>query len=851
MIPLRLDLTNFLCYRHCTLDFEGIHLACLVGDNGAGKSSLLDAMTWALWGRARARRDDELIHLGQEQTEVELHFQLGPNRYRVIRQRSRQRGGQSNLSLAIWHEQESSWRDISESGIRQTDHRITDLLRLDYETFINSAFLVQGRADEFTTRTPAQRKQVLADILNLSAYDQFSEMAKAKARENQESLRRVEGRIQQIDEELANEPTYQQEVETAEVEATQLRSATEEAQKLLNALRDKRRLLLSQQTSLEEMRRRHVAMAQERSEVEGEIAQHLEQLESHQTLLEYQEEIEAGYQQLLVARQENEALNLNLADYTKFIAEQAQLEKTIALERNGLLSKVQTAKQRQTELEVQIAARASHQQALDQAQESLASLEEVERSRNEVRASWQKLGEERASNKTQNERFETDGHDFNERLAQLKDASGATCPVCAQPLSEADGKRLVQEIESELAAMRTQYKQNTERLAAITQEETELAEKEQRLEAELKARARWQSEAARSQQSLQRADEAQQQMEVLAGEIVRLERRIETEDYAPQERESLTQIDLRLAEVAYDEGTHEQLRTSTKALSHWEQEHRALQLARQQAESERAALASAQSRLKRLAATLKDEQTRLEELKRDVAQLAGVTEQLSEQDIKTQTVVAAERRVRDVLAAARQRLDTCSQLRKEKRERKDQARDVSKRVALYEELQAAFGKRGVQAMIIDTALPEIETEANQLLSRMSDGRMNVRLETQRESKKGDTIETLDILISDGWGQRSYELYSGGEAFRVNFALRVALSKLLANRAGAQLQTLVIDEGFGTQDAQGRERLVEAINSISDEFERILVITHIDELKDLFPTRIEVVKGPDGSTISIQ
>jgi exonuclease SbcC len=85
---------------------------------------------------------------------------------------------------------------------------------------------------------------------------------------------------------------------------------------------------------------------------------------------------------------------------------------------------------------------------------------------------------------------------------------------------------------------------------------------------------------------------------------------------------------------------------------------------------------------------------------------------------------------------------------------------------------------------------------------------------------------------------------------VNFALRIALSKLLARRAGASLQTLVIDEGFGSQDDQGRERIVEAIRAIQHEFELILVITHLTDLKDAFPTRIEVFKTPAGSTISV-
>src|SRR6185295_17854001 len=108
---------------------------------------------------------------------------------------------------------------------------------------------------------------------------------------------------------------------------------------------------------------------------------------------------------------------------------------------------------------------------------------------------------------------------------------------------------------------------------------------------------------------------------------------------------------------------------------------------------------------------------------------------------------------------------------------------------LYEELREAFSKKGVPAMIIEAAVPEIELAANDLLRRMTAGRMNLRFNTQRETQAGDVRETLDIQISDELGTRAYENYSGGEQFRVNFAIRIALSRLLAHRAGAQLQTL--------------------------------------------------------------
>jgi exonuclease SbcC len=153
--------------------------------------------------------------------------------------------------------------------------------------------------------------------------------------------------------------------------------------------------------------------------------------------------------------------------------------------------------------------------------------------------------------------------------------------------------------------------------------------------------------------------------------------------------------------------------------------------------------------------------------------------------------------------------------------------------------------------LIEHALPEIEERANQLLDRLTGGDMSISFATQRKLKTRDALsETLDIHIADKDGERPYDNYSGGEQFRVNFAIRLALSQLLAKRAGARLQTLIVDEGFGSQDPQGRQRLIEAINMVRDEFACILVITHIDELRDAFPIRIEVSKSLSGSNIKV-
>jgi len=223
----------------------------------------------------------------------------------------------------------------------------------------------------------------------------------------------------------------------------------------------------------------------------------------------------------------------------------------------------------------------------------------------------------------------------------------------------------------------------------------------------------------------------------------------------------------------------------------------------------------------------------------------------------------AERALRDLqeqvnrlnqeVGAARQKVAVLGELRKRKTGLMSTREVLALRVAHHKTLERAFGKDGVPALLIEQALPQIETKANELLDRLSNGQMSIRFVTQTEykdKKRDDLKETLDIQISDVAGTRDYEMYSGGEAFRVNFAIRLALSEVLAQRKGARLLTLVIDEGFGSQDVEGRQRLIEAINMVKNNFAKILVITHLDELKDAFPTRIEVEKTENGSTVHI-
>ncbi len=168
----------------------------------------------------------------------------------------------------------------------------------------------------------------------------------------------------------------------------------------------------------------------------------------------------------------------------------------------------------------------------------------------------------------------------------------------------------------------------------------------------------------------------------------------------------------------------------------------------------------------------------------------------------------------------------------------------------YDSVSIAFGKKGIQKSIIKKDLPNIESEINNVLQLLSDNAMSIRFETDKKGNKKD-IDTLDIIIHDGINSRSYETYSGGEKFRIDFSCHIGLAKFLTKRAGATIDFFIIDEGLGSQDSSARQKFIDTLHKISKIFKQVMCITHINELQDSFDTKVLIEKDPiRGSQISI-
>ncbi|HNT73692.1 MAG TPA: SMC family ATPase [Anaerolineae bacterium] len=907
MIPEELHLRNFLSHHETDLDLRGVHLASLVGENGAGKSALLDAITWAVWGRSRAPygRDEDLVYHGEGTMEVEYVFRMayqggGERRCRILRRRELKGRRSTGSVLDFQIEGEEQWRSLTADSIRETQNRITAHLGLDYDTFINSAYLRQGHADEFTVQTSGDRKRVLSAILGLDRWAVYQERAKSRHSAIQGQLKEVDRRLDETEQELARRPEYEAELAEAERRAAAAEARLQEIQAQMDVLNRVQEQALALRRHLDDLGRRMQQEDERLSQLRQEEENHQGRLAYYRSMVEQSAAIEAAYAAYQDAVAAERAWGEKLSQAARLQSEKSRHEQAIAAERAALTSQVRAAEQESARLERAIAAaRAALERARSDLTGQIASQAErliSPQLRADLdaalaeQARLQALADAHEAARAALHAAEVEVGRLTERNRQLRDlmdetkarldalaAAAADCPLCGQPLSPEHRERLLTEIQAAGKTMGDEHRTNVERVKDLQKEQATLRQDIAAQQRELVGRAKQEQRVARLQQQIEQDAAARERTQELEAQVVAVAAQIEAGDYAADAQAALTDAQARiaalqaqldaeeygadarvalqgvlaeLAELGYDAAAHQSLKQRLTALSGAESDYRELEKARISVEKE-------EETLKRLALEVTAQQQRIAQLAQEragqQAQLDALQPQLAQATVLGQQLNAArmdEAQARQRVGATRQNLAALETLERRLVTLRAERDTLGGRVGRLAELRDAFGVNGIPAMIIEHTLPELEREANHILQQLTGGRMHVRFETQRETKTGNLRETLDIIISDEKGTRPYENFSGGEQFRVNFAIRVALSRMLTRRAGVRLRSLFVDEGFGALDADGRQRLVEAVKAIQDEFDLILVITHIDELREAFPTQILVYKSEAGSQVQV-
>lgn len=999
MIPHHLTLRNFLSYGDAAeLDLRGLQLACISGLNGAGKSTILDGITWALFGKSRVKSDDDIINraaAAKAAAEVVFIFELEGAIYRVIRRKAPGKSTELEFHAylpGIDGDGEGRWQVKTEARTRETQAEIDRLLRMNYDVFTNASFLLQGQADEFTTKTPDKRKEILAEILGVSAWDDYKERATESRKKTEGEAALLERQLVDIDAELAKEEELTRALEEAQARLTVAAAARDRQEALVAVARQNKAQADQQREELRRIAGEQAETEEERRRVEESQARRRAELAGHRSLLERREPIVVAYRAWQTAESDLRGWQDKAEAHNRLTQEMHPLQTAIANMQSRLAERVQELGGREErikaeaarcmELGSQLAALKSNQEALrrqvaelaDQQREwetTSARLRELdverhkremerqqlsalaqemgnkEQDRENVRASHRaaqtalvelqaRLAEletrrqelaaktaERQGLDAEQAHLRQDMDKIRERLDKLEAEAGHDCPLCGQPLTDAHRENVLKELRTEGAQFGDRFRRNSAALKNLATEiaalekmlqqqkvlekdrETRqgiIARAESRLNDLEKSLAGWQEsggaarlaeleraqaddgewrEAQARHDSLKTAaDEARRATRELSDveqrvarhetQIEEIERRhgewlaggrpaleaaqaqLAEQSFAVEERAALGDLQRQLTAVGFDAKAFAAARAALDALAAAPDEHERLLRAEAAVKPLEEGLLELDRQRERLVKREVELRGRHEAGRARLDELAAGIGDLTTAEAELVRAREAAIAVEKVVIAADQRVAVLAVRRADRQKVVTEKTALARRAAMLRQLEEACGRKGIQVLLIEHALPEIEDYANNLLESLTGGEMRVSFDTQRagKSKQDNLIETLDIKIADTTGERPYENYSGGEKFRVNFAIRLALSQVLARRAGARLRTLVIDEGFGSQDPDGRQRLVEAINAVHDEFACILVITHIDELRDKFPARIDVEKTPAGSRLSV-
>ncbi len=901
MIPIRLELENFLSYgKRQIVEFAGYPLICLSGKNGHGKSALLDAMTWAIWGQARkvagaSKPDENLIRLGQTFMTVIFEFEFNGSKYRIKREYAKTYAKPyASLDFGIYDHTTNSIRALTDKTIRATQEKIEHTIGLDYDTFINSAFLRQGGSNEFSKKSAKERKQILSAILGLNQFENLKKRALDKARD------------------LTSQKKYM--VEHTEKVKVQL-ERTEHVTTALHTLTSKLKALSHITAQQEEAYKK---LAQEKQELAGKFEQHKQlgtqrqELENEKAIAEQglrtvwhqwrsvrrtvacmhnKQQLEARKQtlsQALGAHQKTFEQQLGYKEQTLQLKEQlshlhqqlkAQHEKERQEQQLNAAHQEMLKRDFSNKLDLCIK---THEHStkqitlgLKQMTELKVSIERVEKTielQEKQRPIFEKRKNYYHSWVAQAQQLVKEQNDVHQKKQLSLEQENPSCPLCEQNLSAAR-KRFIhtklmhreQFIAARLARLKgiiTPLKQ------ALIAEHAQL-EEVQKLKQDLERQRVQLSHSQKEHEShMALIRESEKQQVALTKELsaiqsahvksIALLKELETTqeklilEHAPSQVliTQLKEIEKKSIELNYNPQLHH---ADKKSLDELEQQLQAYVSIQEemgkQAERKHAILT--------YLSTLRAHKKQWALLSSSIHQLSTLDEQQQKISLNEKELIEAvntHQKEKESLTreqgSLEHELKQLQLLVKELAEEQKQITNLDTSSFEYGAIATALGKDGIQALLIEETIPEIEHEANALLAQLSDNQAHIMIESLKDLKKGGTKETLDINISDAQGIRPYELFSGGEAFRIDFALRIAISKLLARRAGTSLQTLIIDEGFGSQDEEGLQRLMEAIYAIQDNFCKIIIVSHLPSMKEQFPVHFVIDKGPQGSTVHV-
>ena len=1012
------------------LDFGKFHIALISGENGQGKSSLLDALTFALFSKARGVEGnrsgtDDLVTNGENLMEVSFQFVQNGVRYRIVRSFDKVRR-HSGVRLEV--QRGDDFTNLSEGSIRETDQKIRDIIGMDYDAFVTSSFIMQGKADFFTVKKKEEKIEILREILGLEMYERAHQKALDEINKITGEITGTENEIMHLKEETKDIDILKQNVAAAEENVNYLKKKKIEVENILKGLRKKnaRKEILKEKlknsgSRIKELKnkitiletrilntKKEISILKEivirENEINTEYQKFVEMQKRTNVLLEKQSTVEKlrREREKLISEMEMEKSTIkskveslnktvrkdkeNISENEKEIADEEVSLKKLSHEKDQKEKELKSIVDKLTMDKEQLSVfrkKLSVKNALMSEKEKLSAsasarkeltlkrMELLKQKLNKLQSEKEKYGKVVSASKVRSElevlkseittltetlekskedrnRAENDLKHLKERLKEITDkdalitTESAVCPLCGSLLTDNHRKEIklkykiekektlseikvisdrlnkiridisklsirlrekngllmerekvlsesigaesasnqikvqIKETNDDILALEEKAKSDfftddeksvldnlRQKLAAfydineiiISKEENAVRKNEKTYQEKLQAVHVITNEIIKKRE---RANSLKSMNVKLAKEISdlsdilkKLREQVENPDFLKEKTEKASRLQDNINKSGFSEEELKKCKSESVALSKYDGLYRKLGEAKGRLQGLEKSLKEYTSEEIQSEKTIQEEVRNKEKIEEALKEYDGIEMSLEKENgnFKEASVDLSESEQK--MAALSEKLST---LRLKNRKVEHLSRFVGDKVKekkIFGVCKNMFGKNGIQLSIIRDALPQIENIANEMLGRMTSNGMSLKFDTIKQLKSRDkSVNTLEISVFDNGEKRRYELFSGGEQFRINIAIRIGISMFLSNISGEPLEMLIIDEGFGSQDENGKGRVLREINSFKDKFKKIVVITHVSDVKENFPYEIHVVKNSEGSHIFI-
>ncbi|HLF06818.1 MAG TPA: SMC family ATPase, partial [Thermoplasmata archaeon] len=680
---------------------------------------------------------------------------------------------------------------------------VRDAIGMDHVTFFASVFSCQRDLDALADSPPAQREGLFMSMLGIERVDRALEAVREQKRTNQALLQQIDGLIAQGD----AEDVGKRKEETKRI----LASTKKRFEEASLDLAEEEAALVKAQSAQEEHERKRAAAASEQEEARG-LEERLRAAEARVATLDAElEDAKRKVEQAAV-------LEPRAKEYDALAKERESMESS--REKHLRLAALIEEKTRSTKeseaVRIRLMGPAAGAANIDTLEKDEEERSAKERETRAERESAEKVRAEAAGES------EALGRQRKEEETHLSDVrrrkESGVCPTCERPLGPEH-----RQLEERLA-------EKVKALAHLVKEaESRAREADARVDRAAKLLTALDKKRRAIEIGLREASSARSATVELERQRALVEKRA-----ADIEREIST-----IGEVEFSEARHRKLLDSLKSA--------------ERARAEWLRLADSADRAKKIDGALEGAK---EEAKRASEDLKRIRARLAATGFSAPAAEKAKTEVKDAQARARAAREAVAHIEKEMVKAEGDLRALEQRLSELEGFRArAMESRSkyeelveleslvkeFRGWLVSKVRPYVSDVASGLFAQVTDGRYS-RLELD---------EKYEPRILDG--NKSYPLarFSGGERDLASLCLRLGVARLLFDRSGSEINLLVLDEIFGSQDPERRRRVLQALSQLSTTFRQILLITHIDDVKEAVDSVIRVERGEEGSRVVVE